>query len=91
MTPPPTTLASAVLEFSHRWFIDPLDLHAAWWVLLLPMAFFIAMAYKAVRLTSLDRYWSQVAMMTAQIILGLGALALGFLIVFHVFARWWNG
>lgn len=91
MTPLPLTVATAVLEFPHRWFIDPLDLHTAWWVLIVPMAFFISMAYKAVRLATLEKYWSQVAMMTVQIILGLGALAVGFFVVFHVFARLWNG
>lgn len=58
-----------------RPFLDPLDLHTLWWLTLIPMALFVAMAYKAVRLPELDDYWRSVAVMTAQIILAMIALA----------------
>ncbi|TVQ81420.1 MAG: hypothetical protein EA380_01825 [Phycisphaeraceae bacterium] len=58
-----------------RPFLDPLDLHTLWWLTLIPMALFVAMAYKAVRLPELDDYWRSVAVMTAQIVLAMIALA----------------
>lgn len=58
-----------------RPFLEPLDLHTLWWLTLIPMALFVAMAYKAVRLPELDDYWRSVAVMTAQIVLAMIALA----------------
>lgn len=60
-------------------FIDPIDLHAAWYLLLPPLAFLIALAYKAVRIPDMTRYWKQVVSFTLQIliaIIGLYALAM---------------
>lgn len=68
MNLPPTLIA-------WRPFLDPLDLHTLWWLTLIPMALFVAMAYKAVRLPELDDYWRSVAVMTVQIILAMIALA----------------
>jgi hypothetical protein len=85
------TAALLAQDFAYRPFIDPLDLHRHWWLLLPVIAFFIAMAYKAVRLPDLERYWHQVWVMTAQIILGLIALALGFYAIFQVYARLFFG
>lgn len=52
-------------------FLDPLDLHRWWFVLLIPMAAGVAMVYKAVRMASLERYWRHVASMTASIVIGI--------------------
>lgn len=57
-----------------RPFIDPIDVHRTWFMLLIPMAFFISMVYKAVRLPDLASYWRQVIVMTGQIILWIIAL-----------------
>lgn len=57
----------ALAEF-WRPFLDPLDLHGAWWLFIIPLALGISVTYKAVRLPTLDRYWRSVALMTAQII-----------------------
>ena len=61
-------------------FIDPLqipgfDLQQNWWLTLIPLALFVSMAYKAVRLPELTSYWRQVALMTAQILVAMVALA----------------
>mgnify|MGYP003387484363 FL=1 len=64
-----------MLTIAHRFFIDPINAHQWWWALLVPLAFFISVAYKAVRLTSMGHYWRQVGMMTVQILLGLVGLA----------------
>lgn len=52
-------------------FLDPLDLHTAWWLTLVPLAFGISVVYKAVRVRDFKGYWGQVLMMTVQIILGI--------------------
>jgi hypothetical protein len=68
---------SAPASLAWRPFIDPLDAHRAWFLLLIPMALFISMVYKGVRLPELDRYWRQVAVMTFQIVVGIIALGAG--------------
>lgn len=67
--------------FSYRPFIDPVDvwipwIHDAWFFLLIPLAFGISVVYRAVRLDNLAEFWPSVLKMTAQIILGMIALAL---------------
>lgn len=61
-------------------FINPLDLHDHWWLTLIPLAFFISMAYKAVRIPAVDRfwtvYWKQVLIMTLQIVGGMVLLSI---------------
>lgn len=52
-------------------FLDPLNLHDAWWLTLVPLALGISVVYKAVRLRDLKGYWGQVFMMTVQIVLGI--------------------
>lgn len=59
----------------YRPFIDPLELHDWWWVLIIPMSLFVSIAYKAVRLKTMDKFAQQSLLMTAQIILGMLALA----------------
>ena len=63
---------------AYRPFLDPIDLHGVWYLLLLPIALFIALAYKAVRCPTRERYPREVAIFFTQIlvgIVGLGALA----------------
>ena len=78
------TFPGLMATLAWRPFLDPMNLHAYWYFLLVPLARGIAVAYKAVRVRNMDMYWSQVAMMTAQIvgsIIGLGVLAYVILIV----------
>ena len=62
-------------------FIDPLDLHDIWFVLIVPLAFGIALAYKAVRCGQAKRYPRQVLMMTVQIVVGIALLGVASYIV----------
>jgi len=62
---------------AYRPFIDPIQLDAWWFVLLLPMALGVAMSYKALRVSDLRDYWKQVALMTTQIVLGIVGLGAG--------------
>lgn len=59
---------------AYRPFVDPLELHRYWFLFIIPMAFFIALAYKAVRIEHLRALPRQVAVMTIQIVLGMIAL-----------------
>ena len=70
-------------------FVDPIDglfdAHRWWFVFLLPIALFIAMAYKAVRVPSLRGYAREVVVMTAHIVLAIVALGAGaYIIIGHV-------
>jgi hypothetical protein len=64
-------------------FLEPINwFHQWWYLLLIPLAFGIAVTYKAVRLPSLHRYWTQVMIMSVQIIVGV--VALGVLVAVFV-------
>lgn len=67
-----------------RPFLDPLDLHEQWYLLLLPLALGISVAYKAVRLQTMEAYWRQVTMMTIQIVGGIVLLAIAAYVVIVV-------
>ncbi len=54
-----------------RPFLDPLDLHGLWWLFLLPLALGISVAYKAVRMPTLEGYPRAVLIMTFQIVLAM--------------------
>lgn len=70
-----------------RPFIDPIEMHQWWFLLLVPMAFLVSMTYKAVRLRTLEKYWREVLLMSVQIVVGMIALgAATYLLVFW-FAR----
>ena len=55
-------------------FIDPLNIHRFWFLLIIPMGLFISLAYKSVRLPDLRDLPKQVLVMTVQITLGMIAL-----------------
>jgi hypothetical protein len=60
---------------SFRPFLDPLDLHDAWWLTLIPLALLISAAYKAVRVETFDGYWKHVLVMTAQVVIAMAGLS----------------
>jgi hypothetical protein len=64
-------LDGACCALAHIPFVDPIDAHRWWFLLLIPMAIGVSMVYKAVRMRSLTRYWRHVAGMSASIILGI--------------------
>lgn len=78
---PLTLLDPGWSMLAYRPFIDPLDLHDAWFVLLLPLAFFVAIAYKAVRVEDMARFWPAALWMAAQIVVGMIALGAAFFVV----------
>ena len=62
-------------------FIDPIDLHAWWQVLLVPLAILLAIGYKAVRVSEMSHLPRAAAVFTVQIIGGIVALAAVFYLV----------
>ncbi len=73
-----------------RPFIDPMDLHEWWWWTLAPMAVLISVAYKAVRTEqgsatfAWPRYARGVALMSAQIVLGMMLLAVALHVLIEI-------
>ena len=66
-------------------FVHPLTvIHEWWYLLLIPLAFGIAVIYKAVRLPTLEHFWREVVIMTAQVVLAMIGLAIGLIILVNV-------
>jgi len=53
-------------------FIDPLDLHGVWFLLLIPLGVLTAASYKSVRVPDMRVFWRQTLFFSLQII---GAIA----------------
>lgn len=70
-----------------RPFLDPLELHSVWWLMLIPMALGVSLVYKAVRVKDLAQLPRQVLVMTLQIILGMIGLAVASYLVVVIFAH----
>lgn len=82
---------SELASWGYRPFIDPLNLHNWWWALIVPLALGVSVAYKAVRLPNLDRYWREVGVMTLQVLLGMAALAAALWLLIEVYVRTFRG
>lgn len=77
------TLLAALLAY--RPFVDPIDAHRLWFLLLIPLALGVSITYKAVRVADMRTYWRQVVLMTVQIVVGIIALgAASFLVIQHL-------
>lgn len=46
---------SLLVSLAYRPFLEPLHIERYWYLLIVPISFFIAMAYKAVRVSDLRR------------------------------------
>ena len=65
-------------------FIDPIDLHTVWFLLLIPLGLLIAMAYKAVRVPDMADYWRQTIKFAIQIVGGIIGLYVFALVVLNI-------
>ncbi len=74
----------------YRPFIDPIQVHGWWWVMVVPMALGVAVVYKAVRVRDLSGwgYWLGVLRMMVEIIAGMALLGVLTYGVVMVYARW---
>lgn len=55
-----------------------------WWLLVVPLVAGVSVVWKAIRMPSLERYWREVGFMTAQVLLGMVALATGLMLLVRV-------
>ena len=63
-------------------FVQPMTMAIHWWwVGIVPLVAAVSVTWKAIRLTSLDRYWREVGWMTGQVLLGMAALAAGLIVL----------
>ncbi|MDF1809430.1 MAG: hypothetical protein P1U42_07020 [Phycisphaerales bacterium] len=62
-------------------FIDAMSVHDYWYLLIVPMAFFLAVGYKAVRCPDMKKYPQAVLSFTVQILGLMLLLAIAFTIV----------
>ena len=66
-------------------FLEPMNAMQSWWYLLLiPLAFGIAVIYRALREEDYGIYWQSVIIMTVQIVLGIVGIA----IALGMFVQW---
>lgn len=71
-------MMTAALSFTLAWrpFIDPVDAHAWWFLLIFPVALLVSLAWKAVRIDDIRRLPRAVLVMTAQVVLAMLGLGL---------------
>lgn len=65
-------------------FLDPSQAHDTWYLMIIPMVIFVAIGYKAVRTKDMDGYWREVLVFVLQVLGGMVALALVFMVVVNV-------
>ena len=62
-------------------FVSPMNwMQSIWYITLVPLALGISMIYKAIRVTHLRTYWTQVGMLTSQIVLTIVLLAIALIL-----------
>lgn len=77
-------LTSSSWALAWRPFLDPIDLHGEWFLLLAPLAFGIAVTYRAVRVNTFERYWSKTLVLTVQIIAAMVLLGMASYVLIQV-------
>ena len=73
-----------MIPLAYTPFIDALSIHEYWYLLIIPMSIFLAIGYKSVRCSDMDKFFRQVVIFTIQILGGLMLLAIAFTIVIVV-------
>lgn len=70
--------AQGLLTLAYRPLLDPLPVHDAWYWLLIPMAFFLSLGWKAVRVGDTRRLLRETLAMTVLIVCSIIGLGAGF-------------
>ncbi len=67
-----------MIAFTLAWrpFIDPINAHAWWFLLILPVALLVSLSWKSVRIDDIRRLPRPVIVMTVQVILAMLGLGL---------------
>lgn len=55
-----------------------------WWAWVAPMVVGVSIAWKAIRVQTLERYWHEVLRMSGQLLVGMIALAAGLMLLVRV-------
>ncbi len=77
-------MSSELVTLAYRPFIDALSIHDQWYLLIVPMVFFVAVGYKAVRVGEMKGYWRNVFAFVVQVLGVMAVLAIAFTIVITV-------
>ncbi|MSR40894.1 MAG: hypothetical protein EXS10_03215 [Phycisphaerales bacterium] len=78
-----TTLCMSILAWTP--FLEPAPAIALWWwALAIPMALFVAMAYKATRVKEMTDFWRATIKMTVQILAAMIGIAVGLALLIQV-------
>ena len=79
-----SSFTAAALTETLAWIpiLEPMPwAHRIWWLFAIPLALGMTMAWKAVRLPSLEHYWRAVFVMTGQILLTIAGIAAGLFVI----------
>jgi len=74
-------MSSELLTLAYTPFIDALSIHEQWYLLIIPMVVFVAIGYKAVRVSDMSGYWKNVFVFVVQVLGVMAVLAVAFTIV----------
>tara|TARA_R110000737_G_scaffold2923_19_gene10284 strand:- start:13192 stop:13455 length:264 start_codon:yes stop_codon:yes gene_type:complete len=77
-------MSSDFVTLAYTPFVDAMSVHEQWYLLIVPMVFFVAVGYKAVRVTDMKGYWRNVFAFVVQVLGVMAVLAVGFTIVITV-------
>lgn len=75
---------SLVATLAYTPFIDAISVHEYWYLLIVPMAIFLAIGYKSVRCSNMKKFPRAVLVFTVQILGGLLLLAIAFTVIINV-------
>lgn len=65
-------------------FVDAMNAHDQWYLLIVPMVIFVAIGYKAVRCKNMANYWREVLVFMIQVLGGMALMTLAFMGVLNV-------
>ena len=65
-------------------FIDAMSIHDQWYLLIIPMVIFVAIGYKAVRVSDLKDFPRQVFVFVVQVLGVMAVLAIAFTLIITV-------
>jgi len=70
-----------VIPLAYTPFIDAISAHELWYLLIVPMAIFLAIGYKSVRCSNLKHFPREVLVFTILVLGGLMLLAIAFTVM----------
>lgn len=77
-------MSSDSVTLAYTPFIDALSIHDQWYLLIIPMVLFVAIGYKAVRVSDMKGYWRNVFVFVVQVLGVMAVLAIAFTLIVTV-------